>query len=45
MVSVHISLHAFEILDTRANDAKMRAEKNIQEEEGRDKGSTKGGRR
>lgn len=24
MVSVHISLHAFETLDTRANDAKMR---------------------
>ena len=44
MVSVHISLHAFETLDTRANDAEMRAEKNIQEEERRDKESTKGGR-
>lgn len=34
VVSVHISLHAFETLDTRANDAEMRAKKKYTRKKG-----------
>lgn len=49
MVSVHTSLHAFETLDTRANNAELRVRKMYTRkrrkwEERRDKESTKEGR-
>lgn len=47
VVSVHISLHVFETLDTRANNTELRAEKYTRkwgkQDERRNKGSTKEG--